>query len=107
MKIFSHVVNRRKFLESIGITAGALTVKPIAWAQGRKEVSIAGKRIKTVDIHAHASIQDVEEVIRGTELERRIGGPRLRKSEPFHRGDRRTSDAPDRPNTLWDRPYRR
>ena len=77
MKIFSHVVNRRKFLESIGITAGALTVKPIAWAQGRKEVSIAGKRIKTVDIHAHASIQDVEEVIRGTELERRIGGPRL------------------------------
>ena len=77
MKSFGHFINRRKFLQSIGVAAGTLTVKPVAWAQGRKEVSIAGKRIKTVDIHALASIQDVEEVIRGTELERRIGGPRL------------------------------
>ncbi len=77
MKILSHISSRRKFLEAIGIAAGILAVKPTTWAQGRKEVWIAGKRIKTVDIHAHASIKDVEEVIRGTSLERRIGGPRL------------------------------
>jgi aminocarboxymuconate-semialdehyde decarboxylase len=59
------------------MAAGMLAVKPIAWGQGRKEVRIAGKRIKTVDIHAHASIQAVEEVIRGTPMERRIGGARL------------------------------
>ena len=77
MKILSHISSRRKFLEAIGIAAGILAVKPTTWAQGRKEIWIAGKRIKTVDIHAHASIKDVEEVIRGTSLERRIGGPRL------------------------------
>jgi aminocarboxymuconate-semialdehyde decarboxylase len=65
------------FLGAIGSMAGMLAIKPAAWAQGRKEVFIAGKRIKTVDIHAHASIKEVEEVIRGTDLERRIGGPRL------------------------------
>jgi aminocarboxymuconate-semialdehyde decarboxylase len=68
--------NRRQFLSAVGITAGLLAVKPVL-GQGRKEVHIAGKRVKTVDIHAHASIKAVEEVIRGTDLERNIGGPRL------------------------------
>lgn len=69
--------SRRTFLSAAAMAAGVLAVKPAAWAQGRKEVRIAGKRIKTVDIHAHASIKEVEEVIRGTNVERRIGGPRL------------------------------
>ena len=69
--------SRRNFLSVLGMAAGMLAVKPAAWAQGRKEVWIAGKRVKTVDIHAHASIQAVEEVIRGTPVERSIGGPRL------------------------------
>ena len=69
--------SRRNFLSAVAMAAGAIAVKPAAWAQARKEVRIAGKRIKTVDIHAHASIQAVEEVIRGTPVERRIGGPRL------------------------------
>ena len=69
--------SRRNFLSAVAMAAGMLAVKPAAWAQGRKEVWIAGKRVKTVDIHAHASIQAVEEVIRGTSVERSIGGPRL------------------------------
>jgi aminocarboxymuconate-semialdehyde decarboxylase len=69
--------SRRLFLTALGTaTAGMLLTKPLR-AQGRKEVYIAGKRVKTVDIHAHAEIQDVESIIRGTPLERRIGGPRL------------------------------
>ena len=71
------MASRRKFLGMIGLTTGLLAARPAAWAQGRKEVWIAGKRIKTVDIHAHASIKEVEEVIRGTNVERTIGGPRL------------------------------
>jgi aminocarboxymuconate-semialdehyde decarboxylase len=59
-----------------GLAAGALTLKP-ALAQTRKQVMINGRRVKTVDIHAHAAIKAVEDVIRGTPLERRIGGPRL------------------------------
>jgi len=59
------------------MAAAAVGSQSVSWGQGRKEVWIAGKRIKTVDIHAHASIKDVEEVIRGTNVERTIGGPRL------------------------------
>ena len=64
--------SRRDFLGAIGMVSGMLATMPEAWAQGRKEVWIAGKRIKTVDIHAHASIKEVEEVIRGTNVERNI-----------------------------------
>ena len=71
------MASRREFLGMIGLASGLLAARPAAWAQGRKEVWIAGKRIKTVDIHAHASIKEVEEVIRGTNVERTIGGPRL------------------------------
>jgi aminocarboxymuconate-semialdehyde decarboxylase len=62
-----------------GLLGGVLGTAfvPRAFTQTRKEVRINGKRIKTVDIHAHASIQAVEEVINGTPLERRIGGSRL------------------------------
>jgi aminocarboxymuconate-semialdehyde decarboxylase len=69
--------SRRAFLNAAALTAGFLTVKPVAWGQGRKEVRVAGKRVKTVDIHAHASIKAVEDVIRGTPVERTIGGPRI------------------------------
>jgi aminocarboxymuconate-semialdehyde decarboxylase len=68
---------RRQFVNALGAAAGMLAATPSAWAQQRKEVWIAGKRIKTVDIHSHASIKDVEEVIRGTSVDRNIGGPRL------------------------------
>ena len=69
--------SRREFLSAAAMAASMLVAMPKAWAQDRKEVRIAGKRIKTVDIHAHASIKEVEDVIRGTSVERRIGGPRL------------------------------
>lgn len=69
--------SRRVFLGAVGMAAGMFVVKPPVWAQGRKIVRVGGKRVKTVDIHAHASIKEVEEIIRGTPVERRIGGPRL------------------------------
>ena len=61
--------SRRAFLSAVGMAAGMLVVKPPVWAQGRKIVRVGGKRVKTVDIHAHASIKDVEEIIRGTPVE--------------------------------------
>ena len=51
---------------------------PAAFAQARrKQVTIAGRRVKTVDIHAHAAIKEVEDIIRGTKVARAIAGPRL------------------------------
>ena len=62
-------IKRREFLT--GLLASTLI--PNAFAQSRKEIFINGKRIKTVDIHAHASIKEVERVIAGTPVERTIG----------------------------------
>jgi aminocarboxymuconate-semialdehyde decarboxylase len=68
--------DRRAFLTALGgVTAGIWLGGP-AFAQGRKEVMIGGRRIKTVDIHYHAQIPAVMDVIRGTDLERNIGGSR-------------------------------
>ncbi|MBT5031466.1 MAG: amidohydrolase family protein [Proteobacteria bacterium] len=67
------IIKRREFLT--GLLASTLI--PTAFAQSRKEVFINGKRIKTVDIHAHASIKEVERVIAGTSVDRTIGGARL------------------------------
>ena len=66
-------IRRREFLG--GLLAS--TFAPKSFSQSRKEVRINGKRIKTVDIHAHASINEVERVIAGTPVDRRIRGSRL------------------------------
>jgi aminocarboxymuconate-semialdehyde decarboxylase len=76
--------NRRAFLRNVAYTgagAYALTRLPYSMAQSRrKEVSIAGRRVKVVDIHAHCGFRAVDQVTRGTPLEytetdNRILGP--------------------------------
>ena len=68
--------DRRSFLKALGgVTAGMYLAGP-AFAQGRKEVMIGDRRIRVVDIHYHAHIPAVMDVIRGTEFERNIGGSR-------------------------------
>jgi aminocarboxymuconate-semialdehyde decarboxylase len=82
--------NRRDFLKSVaGASAGMLVMgggrsaMKIALesprAQGaapvsRRQVSVAGKRVKVVDIHSHCTIPEVADVIKGTPLERAGGG---------------------------------
>ena len=69
--------SRRSFLGAVcGATAGFLLAKP-TFGQARREVIIDGYRVKVIDIHNHAFIGAVEDVVRGTPLERRIGGPAL------------------------------
>jgi aminocarboxymuconate-semialdehyde decarboxylase len=69
--------DRRTFL-ALGACAAAGWLMPTpARAQARKQVTIAGRRVKTVDIHAHAAVKDVENVVRGTKFQRTIGGARL------------------------------
>ena len=73
--------NRREFLTSAaGAAVGlyALGALPLAVAQvPRREVSIGGRRVKVVDIHGHCAIEAVEEIIRGTNVERQVSRNRL------------------------------
>jgi aminocarboxymuconate-semialdehyde decarboxylase len=78
--------NRRDFLKTVaGVTTGALlagksfAASPLqgamaAAAGGRRQVSIGGRRVKVVDIHAHCVIPEVAELVKGTSFEPRAGG---------------------------------
>jgi aminocarboxymuconate-semialdehyde decarboxylase len=80
--------NRRDFLKTVaGATTGALLAgnaftassfqgAPSAPAASgkRREVSIGGRRVKVVDIHAHCVIPEVAEVVKGTSFEANAGG---------------------------------
>jgi aminocarboxymuconate-semialdehyde decarboxylase len=81
--------NRREFIKSAaGVAAGTLLtgrglVEGAPQTQAgapltRREVRVGGKRVKVVDMHAHAGIPEVSAVLRGTPLERYGGsGGRL------------------------------
>ena len=67
--------NRREFLQSAG---GALLAAGAVSAQGaRREVRVGGKRVKVVDIHAHANFPEVAEVIKDGPLKRFARGQPL------------------------------
>jgi hypothetical protein len=75
------MASRRDFLtNAAGAVAGfyAFGAVPLAVAQvPRREVSIGGRRVTVVDIHGHCAIEAVEEVIRGTNVERSVSRNRL------------------------------
>jgi aminocarboxymuconate-semialdehyde decarboxylase len=71
--------NRRDFIRNTagaaaGLLIGGDRLADAAWRQvgappgKRREVSIAGRRIKTVDVHAHCFVPDVWEVVKNTPL---------------------------------------
>ena len=72
--------NRRRFLMGAAAAAGAASLggslnslsafaAPAPAAGARKTVTIGGRRMRVVDIHAHCVIPRAEEVIRGTNVE--------------------------------------
>ena len=75
--------NRRDFVRTMaGATAGFYAAGGrfdlLAQAPAeRRQVSIAGKRIKVVDVHAHGTVPEVAEVVKGTPYERQGGNQAL------------------------------
>src|SRR5689334_24388518 len=92
--------NRREFLKTIsGATAGAYIagrgLPALAQRGGgggrggargggapaprgpRKQISIGGKRVTVIDVHAHCTVDGVAEVVKGTPFERQAGGRAL------------------------------
>lgn len=77
--------NRRDFLRTAaGATAGMMvtgaglaqsTMQGGAAPGKRREVSIGGKRVKVVDIHAHCQIPEVWELVKDTKLPMIANGP--------------------------------
>jgi predicted TIM-barrel fold metal-dependent hydrolase len=63
--------NRRQFVRGVAAaTAGMLVGGGTLEAQRRRQVTIGGRRIKTVDVHAHVTIPEAASMLQGTPLAR-------------------------------------
>jgi aminocarboxymuconate-semialdehyde decarboxylase len=85
--------NRRDFLKSVAGTAVGAYAAGRAWPSfaqrgrgagaapagpsPRRELSIGGTRVKVIDIHSHATVEGVADVVKGTPFERQAGGRAL------------------------------
>lgn len=89
--------NRRNFLKTVaGATAGAFVMGRLenAVAQSaRREVSVGGRRVKVVDIHAHCLVREVQDVIRGTKLARNLRANLVLGPERLRQIDERGIDV--------------
>jgi aminocarboxymuconate-semialdehyde decarboxylase len=92
--------NRREFFKSVAGTAAGLYAMGhgagllARQAPARREVSIGGRRIRVVDIHAHSAVPEVEPVVKGTPFERQgmVGGNRRLGPERIELLDRQGID---------------
>src|SRR5271165_6304439 len=109
--------NRRDFIKTVaGATTGALVMSSAlaeARAQGRggagggrgeasgaptgpvtrRIVQVGGKRVRVVDVHAHATVAEVAQVVAGTEYAVRNGGGRPMADERIWEMDKRGIDT--------------
>jgi aminocarboxymuconate-semialdehyde decarboxylase len=74
------MTTRRKFLQTTGTVAGLVFVGcnlmpavPAHAQPRRREVVVSGKRVKTVDVHAHCAVPEALAL-----LNLKLGGPALR-----------------------------
>src|SRR4030081_938654 len=77
--------NRRKFLMNVagasagmlflghGVDNGAELSSQLGTVPKRREVMVGTRRVKTVDVHAHVTVPEVTDLLKGTPLERRAG----------------------------------
>ncbi len=67
------MANRRQFighLASAGLVLAGARLAALQPAARRREVRVGGRRVRTVDAHAHTFIPALVDVVRGTDLER-------------------------------------
>lgn len=64
--------NRRDFLKTVGCATGGMYLMGrglgAAAQSSRKEILVGGRRVRTVDIHAHCLFREVSELVEGTNL---------------------------------------
>jgi len=104
------MTNRRLFIKTVTGTAAGLALgrsfqDADAQARGqgrgarqaagpvtRREVQVGGRRVRVVDIHAHATVEEVKPVVANTEFARNAGGRPL-DTERIQEMDRRGIDV--------------
>jgi aminocarboxymuconate-semialdehyde decarboxylase len=77
-------MRRRQFVRTVAAgAAGAFLVPQFARAQGRRQVTIGGRRVRVIDVHAHCEIP-LGAVVKGTAFEERASvSPELEKRIPL------------------------
>ena len=106
--------NRREFIQGLAGGAGAALIGRGAIGDAaaqtprsdtpapRREVRVGGKRVKVVDVHAHATIAEVADIVKGTPLERYGRGGRALGPDRIRELDRRGIDVQALDiNTFW------
>ncbi len=106
--------NRREFIKSVvgvaagvcladcGIAGAAAQAPQASTPAPRREVRVGGKRVKVVDIHAHATFPEISDVVKGTPLERYAQGARALGPERIQEMDKRGVDVQALDvNTFW------
>src|SRR5262249_60547546 len=63
---------RRAAAASAGVFSVACGLRRAAGQGRRREVTIGGKRVRTVDMHCHCAVPDVLDLVKGTEMERAV-----------------------------------
>src|SRR6516225_1976437 len=71
---------------------GARQLTPPTGPVTRREVKVGGKRVRVIDIHAHATVDEVKPVVANTEFARQAGGRAL-DMERIYEMDKRGIDA--------------
>ena len=69
--------NRRQFigqLASAGVVFAGGGLSALQPAARRRQVTIGGRRVRTVDAHAHTFVPAVADVVKGTALEKSVAG---------------------------------
>ena len=72
------MLNRRGFLRHAAAATSVVCVgcgmRHAAAQTKRREVMVGGKRVRTVDVHAHCSVPDVLDLVKGTAMEKMLLG---------------------------------
>src|SRR5436190_2865995 len=93
--------NRRQFVAdiataSVGVAFANVGLHALQGSR-RREVTVGGRRVRTVDAHAHCFVPAVAEVVKGTDLERSaagsISGPLVMSDERLRRMDEQGIDV--------------
>jgi aminocarboxymuconate-semialdehyde decarboxylase len=73
------VTTRRTFVRTVGLAAGAAlahasgTAGAFQAAAPRRQITVGGRRVRVIDVHAHCVVPDVDAVVKGTALAANAG----------------------------------
>ncbi len=95
----SCVMHPRKAVDR---AAGRVRRAPPMPLSHHRDMRVGGKRVKVIDVHAHASIPEVADVVKGTPLERYAQGGRALGPDRIRELDKRGIDIQVLDiNTFW------